>query len=318
MKIRNNATGRFDEYSAVNYESDGTYTEVGNTTNAEVLAGTSKSAIVTPASLAAFWAAPMSAGFTVGTEASDTIKVTIQLKDSAGSDMAVRSSVLAYLSNDANGDSICTTAPAGGCAIATDGLLVPVTPSITNAMLLHGNLVVTTNTAKFKTVQTMVYTINGISYTKAATDDLVFTANHVITASKFGIFQIQINAAGTISTKVPGATQAYESAALALAALPAVDAGNVSIGYLAIENNAGDWTANTDDLVASGGDDQTSAAFTDATEITLGGAKMFQLTSEADGDIDVNIINATTTPTYYLVLVLPNGRLAVSGAITFA
>jgi hypothetical protein len=179
-------------------------------------------------------------------------------------------------------------------------------------------MAVTTDTAKFKTAQVMVYTINGINYTKAATDNLTFTAAHVITASKFGIFQIQIDAAGTISTKVPGATQAYNSAALALAALPAVDAGNVSIGYLAIENNAGDWTANTDDLVASGGSDQTSAAFTDATEVTLGGAKMFQLTSEKDGDIDVNIINASTTPTYYLALVMPTGKLVVSPAITFA
>lgn len=39
--------------------------------------------------------------------------------------------------------------------------------------------------------------------------------------------------------------------------------------------------------------------------------------SEADGDIDVTLTD-TGTPTFYLVLVLPNGALAVSGAITFA
>ena len=39
--------------------------------------------------------------------------------------------------------------------------------------------------------------------------------------------------------------------------------------------------------------------------------------SEADGDIDVTLTDAGT-PTFYLVLVLPNGRLSVSGAITFA
>lgn len=54
-----------------------------------------------------------------------TINVTIQLKDSAGADLAVRGSVYAYLSDDANGDSIAGTAPDGGWAIGTDGVLHP-------------------------------------------------------------------------------------------------------------------------------------------------------------------------------------------------
>lgn len=62
----------------------------------------------------------------VGADAGTTINVTIQLKDSAGVDLAVRGSVLAYLSDDANGDSIAGTAPSGGWAIGTDGLLIPV------------------------------------------------------------------------------------------------------------------------------------------------------------------------------------------------
>lgn len=41
------------------------------------------------------------------------------------------------------------------------------------------------------------------------------------------------------------------------------------------------------------------------------------LTSEADGDIDLDIVS-TAAATYYLVVVLPNGTHAVSGAITFA
>lgn len=41
------------------------------------------------------------------------------------------------------------------------------------------------------------------------------------------------------------------------------------------------------------------------------------VTSEADGDIDVTLTEAGAG-TWYLVLVLPGGRLAVSGAITFA
>ncbi len=41
------------------------------------------------------------------------------------------------------------------------------------------------------------------------------------------------------------------------------------------------------------------------------------LVSEADGDIDINFIEAAGL-TVYLILVLPNGKLKASGAITFA
>ena len=41
------------------------------------------------------------------------------------------------------------------------------------------------------------------------------------------------------------------------------------------------------------------------------------VTSESDGDIDVTLTEAGAG-TWYLVLVLPGGKLAVSGAITFA
>lgn len=62
--------------------------------------------------------------FTVG--ASDTGTVALQLVDHNGDDLAVRGSVFAYLSDDANGDSLAATAPSGGIAIGTDGLLIPV------------------------------------------------------------------------------------------------------------------------------------------------------------------------------------------------
>jgi hypothetical protein len=42
------------------------------------------------------------------------------------------------------------------------------------------------------------------------------------------------------------------------------------------------------------------------------------LVSEADGDIDINIGDASGAATYYLVLVLPNGKLTISDVITFA
>lgn len=66
--------------------------------------------------------APLDATITVGAEGTNAIDVTIQLKDANGDDLAVRGAVRAYLSNDANGDSIITTAPSGHVAIKTDGV----------------------------------------------------------------------------------------------------------------------------------------------------------------------------------------------------
>lgn len=68
--------------------------------------------------------APMDASFVVGAEGTNAINVAIQLKDADGADLAVRGSVLAYLSDDANGDSVVATASSGTVVIGTDGLLV--------------------------------------------------------------------------------------------------------------------------------------------------------------------------------------------------
>jgi len=64
--------------------------------------------------------------FVIGSESSNSINVAIQLKDARNQDIAVRASVFAYLSDDANGDSVAGTAPDGNVAVGTDGVLVPV------------------------------------------------------------------------------------------------------------------------------------------------------------------------------------------------
>jgi len=106
---------------------------------------------------------------------------------------------------------------------------------------------------------------NGVFVEKAAATGITFSAAHVVTASKFGVILLQMNSSGTISSKVPSSTQAYDTAADALAALPAADSDKVAIAYIQIANNAGDWTANTDDL--TNGSDLTTATITNATAI---------------------------------------------------
>lgn len=74
--------------------------------------------------------AHLDASFTIGAEGSNAINVVIQLKDDKSqNDCAARKSVFGYLSADANGDAIAGTAPDGGWAIGTDGLLIPVVAS---------------------------------------------------------------------------------------------------------------------------------------------------------------------------------------------
>ncbi len=63
----------------------------------------------------------------VGTEVPNVINVTLQLTDHRGEDIAQRGAVFAYLSDDANGDSVAGTAPDSGIAIGTDGLAMEIT-----------------------------------------------------------------------------------------------------------------------------------------------------------------------------------------------
>lgn len=62
--------------------------------------------------------------FTVGTKTTNTIKVTVQLKDFSGSNVAKKKLVKVYLSDDASGNTVTSTAPDGGFSIAVNGLIV--------------------------------------------------------------------------------------------------------------------------------------------------------------------------------------------------
>jgi hypothetical protein len=75
----------------------------------------------------------------------------------------------------------------------------------------------------------------------------------------------------------------------------------------------------TGDSVIATATSGTVAIGTDGLLIDTGNVakKCFQLTSESDGDIDITITEAGVK-TLYLILVMPNGKLKASGAITFA
>ena len=142
-----------------------------------------------------------------------------------------------------------------------------------DGLLSIGTLLISATAEDFKTTTTAYYRIDGIQYSKAATDNLSFSAADTVNTgaaagSYWGVWLVQVNAAGTVSTKSPAADQVYASEGAAIAALPAVDADNVALGYITVQSNDTDaWVANTDDLTPTS--DCLDANFTDATPLAF-------------------------------------------------
>jgi hypothetical protein len=86
-------------------------------------------------------------------------------------------------------------------------------------------------------------------------------------------------------------------------------------GYLATDANG--------DVMEPHSATLTIAASTDGIVVpnaaaNVAGHSMFFAVSEADGDLDISITQTSGADTFYLVIVLPNGELFVTSAITFA
>lgn len=79
-------------------------------------------------------------------------------------------------------------------------------------------------------------------------------------------------------------------------------------------------SANSDGSTLTGTAPDALAIGTDGLLLLNGGDVLTNgdVVSESDGDIDLNITHAAGALTYYLVLVMPTGRLVISPAITFA
>lgn len=132
-------------------------------------------------------------------------------------------------------------------SVVANGVIVPGG----YGMITKGLLAVDAVPQKFKITNLSRYLVGGVYVEKAPATAIVFSAAHVVTNNLFGVILIQIDNTGTVTTKVPLATQAYASAPLALAALPTADAGKLAIGYLTIAPTAGDFTANTTSLTTA-------------------------------------------------------------------
>ena len=127
-------------------------------------------------------------------------------------------------------------------------------------MLIDSTLAISDTADQFQTTSIAVYTINGVTYTKATENNLEFTLADTINVGNaateyWGIWLVQINAAGVVSTKAGGglADQVYASEELAIAALPTIDASNVSLGYILVDTPISTpFTCNTTALTTIG------------------------------------------------------------------
>ena len=93
-------------------------------------------------------------------------------------------------------------------------------------------LAVGTTTSRIKTVNAVSYCINGVNYSKAATDniDITTAAGLVNTApNQFCKLRVEINSGGTVS-----AVQGGIAASQAAAPFPTRSSGKATLGYIEI------------------------------------------------------------------------------------
>ena len=116
--------------------------------------------------------------------------------------------------------------------------------SLTAAGLAEG-----TNSATFKTVNTLAYTSNGVFKSKGATDNLTFSTGTALAASQACLFAVWIDASGTVTT-----TQGPIVAAGDPCPVPSqTTAGTTLVGLIKVTTDSSTtFTPGTTDLGASG------------------------------------------------------------------
>lgn len=216
--------------------------------------------------------------------AQDYTLTLAEVFDTMAADASSLASIATYVSTDAGVlEAAATYAAADASTLATlEAAIVANTKALANALqasfkdglLSIGTLAISgTLPEDFKTTTTAYTRKGSIQYSKAAEDDLDFTAAGTINTAAaagqyWGIWLVQIvPSTGVISTKAPSVDQVYASTGAALAALPAVDTGNVALGHIRVQSKeATAWIANTDDMTPAS--DCAAVTFTDATPLT--------------------------------------------------
>lgn len=93
------------------------------------------------------------------------------------------------------------------------------------------------------------YVIDGVLYHKADSDNVAFTAHSQIADGKSALILVQIDAAGTVSTKQSNIETKGSGVPLVW---PQADASKCALGGVRIDCSGGTFTAGTTDLSGTG------------------------------------------------------------------
>jgi hypothetical protein len=137
---------------------------------------------------------------------------------------------------------------------------------------------------------------------------------------------IQIN--GTVVSATAAELNLNDNQVATASFVIGAEAGNVINVAIQLKDAAGNDMAISNAIpFYLSGDADGSSQKTAATSLAIGTDGLMiewtsnssgLLVSESDGDIDMNIGDASGAATYYVVLVMPNGKLVISSVITFA
>ncbi len=122
------------------------------------------------------------------------------------------------------------------------------------AAFATGGLAEGTNANTFKTTATVPYAIDGVLYSKAATDNLAFSAGHTsLAAGQSCLFGVVLDTAGNVTTvQGPIITTSDLTAKIKALHWPVQPAGKCMIGAIRVQcDNAAVFVPNTTDLGAA-------------------------------------------------------------------
>lgn len=126
----------------------------------------------------------------------------------------------------------------------------------TALLIMGGDEIVTQPTLGIGGTKTKVshgafdFIINGLGYKKAANADGVVLTVGTVPQNKYAVYRLQIGSDGTVDV-VPSAdhTTGYDTAQLALAAVPAVAANHAVLGWVSVmSSDVGGFVAGTSNL----------------------------------------------------------------------
>jgi len=161
---------------------------------------------------------------------------------------------------------------------------------VSTAILTKPGLKIGSTTQNVKN-ETFEFAIAGVRYIKDAVAAGTAPGNDVIPQSKYGAVALDIGADLTIDVIEAAANATgYDSAALAIASIPAVAANHVRMGTVTVVKSDGDFTFGTTDL----SDANTTTVYTDAPTLFEGIGSAVSSSSPATLSSSVGTLHTNT------------------------